>query len=244
MPSKRTLAAALFLALSANPVPTRAMTVTPTHVEMLSVGNGSHARITVVNTGDIPLPVEAIIRRATLDDRGVPTTTEAGEDFLIMPPQALIPPGATQNFRIQWLGEPLLETSQSFLLYMTQIPLKPPAGGSVMQLVASIGVMINVAPPQGTPRLQVVDTSVVADSRGRHPMITVKNPSHMHALLPQATIRLSGQDWSQSLPPGALSETIGIGLVQPGLQRKFVLPVDLPPHVTSLDASVEFKPKQ
>ena len=51
--------------------------------------------------------------------------------FLVVPPQALMPPGATQNFRIQWVGEPQLCESQSYML-----PVELPA--NVTQVQASL----------------------------------------------------------------------------------------------------------
>jgi fimbrial chaperone protein len=237
------LAAAL-AALTVNVIalPAVAMTVSPTQVEMVSIGAGAHARITVTNTDDEPLAVEATLSRATLDEAGVPATSAAGDDFLVMPPQAIIAPGGTQNFRIQWLGDPLIESSQTYLLYISQIPVKR-RSNSVVQVVVSIGVMVNVAPPQGLPSLHIVSTGIVSDRYGvRHPTVTVENPSPVHALFPQSSVLLSSGTWSEIVPAGLLSERIGIGLVQPGHRRRFILPVELPPYVTSVRASIDFKP--
>ena len=77
------------------------------------------------------------------------------------------------------------------------------------------------------------------DRGKRHPTITVQNPTNVHALLPEANIRLSSGGWSQTVPQGLLSETIGSGLVQPGKQRRFILPVDLPADISNVQASVD-----
>lgn len=218
----------------------QAMTVSPMQVEMISAGKYSHAQVSVVNTSDQPLPVEAVIQRLTLDEAGRPKTSKAGEEFLVMPPQAMIPPGATQNFRVQWLGDPMMAQSQSFLLYMNQIPVKLPAGKSGVQVVMSMGVMINVAPPQGTTSMKVVQTGIATDKNGkRFPTITVENTSTIHALLPQATINLVSGNWSSTLTPRSIGDRIGIGLVQPGKRRKFTLPVELPASVSNIQASLE-----
>src|SRR5262245_6014680 len=103
-----------------------AMTVTPTQIEITSLGRSSRGAITVGNDGSDVLAVELVVKRAMLDEAGLPKATPAGDEFLVMPPQALIAPGATQNFRIQWLGEPLLDKSQTFLVYVNQIPVKLP----------------------------------------------------------------------------------------------------------------------
>jgi fimbrial chaperone protein len=217
-----------------------AMTVAPMHVEMSSVGFRSRAQITVVNTSGRPLPVEAVIHSLSLNEVGKQTISQAGEDFLVMPPQALIPPGATQNFRVQWLGDPLMAQSRSYLLSINQIPVKLPKLGVGVQVVLGMGVMINVAPPGGSPSMQVVATGVATDKSGkRYPTITVLNKSNVHALLPSASIHLSSGDWSASLPPQMVSDAIGIGLVQPGKRRQFRLPVALPAGVSKVQASLD-----
>ncbi len=221
-----------------------AMSVTPTQLEMASTGTASHAQVTVANSSAEPLTGEAVIARLKPKGSKVADQT-ADEDFLVIPPQALIPPGATQNFRVQWLGEPLLEKSQSFLLYLNQIPVKLPKGKSGVQVVASLGVMVNVAPPRGEPDLKIVSTAVVAGKDGKpHPAITVVNSSNVHGLLPDMRISLSSGGWSDTIPPGTLSSTLGIGLVQPGEQRRFVLPIDLPPGTSSVEASIAYEKKK
>jgi len=241
----RLVAAVLMFALIAPGEAAHAMTVSPTQVELISAGSHSRGQITVVNNSSVPLPVEAVIQSVSLDEMGMPKPVKTSDEFLVMPPQALIAPGATQNFRVQWLGDPMLAASQSYLLYMNQIPVKLPQGKSGVQIVMSMGVIINVAPPQGAPSLQIVDTGVTTDKQGkRHPTLTVQNPSKVHALLPQSTIRLTAAGWSTTLTPGMLNETIGIGLVQPGKRRKFVLPVELPAGVGSVRASLEMIQKR
>jgi P pilus assembly chaperone PapD len=218
----------------------QAMTVSPMQVEMISIGTRSHARVSVVNNSKYPMPVEAVIAKLTLDETGKQKSTKAGDDFLIMPPQAMIQPGATQNFRIQWLGDPALARSESFMLYVNQIPVKQPQGKSGLQFVMSMGVMINVAPATGAPQLKVVSTGVTTGKDGkRYPSITVENPSNTHALLPRATVHLASGNWSSTLKPNDIADRLGIGLVQPGRRRKFTLPVELPSTVARIDASVE-----
>ncbi len=223
-----------------------AMTVAPMQVEMVSTGPRSHAQISVINNSDHPLPVDTVIQRLDLDEAGHQSTSEAGEEFLVMPPQALIPPGATQNFRVQWLGDPMLASSQSFIIYLNQIPVKLPTAATGVQVVTSMGVLLNVAPAQGTPSLQVIATGISLDQSGskRFPTITVRNASSVHALLPQATIHLSSGDWSMTLPPQDLGDRLGIGLVQPGKNRTFKLPVELPATVSKVRASLDLSARR
>lgn len=235
------LAAALFLAWDLTGA--HAMSVSPTHIELRSAGAESRAQVVVRNDSDAPLPVEAKLSKLVVDEAGKSTATSDSSDFLIFPPQTLIPPGASQVFRITWVGEPLLEKSQSYQLTLSQIPVRLKESKNRVQVVMAFGVVINVAPPRGEGQLELVGTSITRNANGeRNPVITVRNPSRVHALLPKTTIRLAGGRWSETLSPAFLGQRVGIGLVQPGRQRRFVLPVALPSDVKQVRASLSFDP--
>lgn len=218
-----------------------AMSVTPVHVEMRSAGASSRSQVTVTNESREPLPVEAIMQRLALGENGERRMTPAGDEFLVFPPQALIPAGGSQVFRLQWVGEPLLAESQSFMMSLTQIPVRPRKGVNGVQLVMSFGVQINVAPPKGVGGLKVVGTGFEIDRRSgkRYPTIVVQNTSNVHALLPRSRVKLSSGSWSKVLDETFLDQRIGIGLVQPGRRRKFTLPVEVPAGARSVQAVLE-----
>lgn len=222
-----------------------AMSVSPIHVEMTTTGSQGRSQITVTNDSRQAMPVEVGILQMALDEAGGRKLSKAGEDFFVFPPQATIAAGATQVFRVQWVGEPLLAESQSYLITISQVPVKLPPGKSAVQIVMSFGVLVNVAPPQGQPALRLVETgSITATDGKRYPTITVENPTKVHALLPQSTILLSAAGWSHTFPPAELGDKVGIGLVQPGKRRTFVLPAELPAGVAQVQASIDFRPKR
>lgn len=140
----------------------------------------------------------------------------------------------------------MLNASRSYYIFFNQVPVKQKPGTAAVQVVMSIGTLVNVAPPQGAPSLRIVETGVSAPGKSgrRHPTITLHNPGNVHALVSNATVRLSGGGWSEVLTPGLLSEKLGSGLVQPGKRRKFSLPVDLPPNVSSIQATIELNPRR
>lgn len=235
----------LIIAAVVTALPASAMTVSPVHVELLSAGSRNRSQISVINNSDVPLPVEAILMEAMLDETGRVSTAKARADFLIMPPQALIPPRATQNFRIQWLGDPLLQASRSYLLYVSQVPVKRARTLGSVQVVMSVGVMINVAPPRGTPSLDVETAAIVTEAGGRpRPVITVRNPTNIHAQLRETTVHLQRGSWSKALSPAQIEQLVGIGLIQPGHRRRFVLPVDVPSGAGPLRVRVETGPRR
>lgn len=134
------------------PVPkAHAFSVSPTHIEMSSVGRAGRSQIVVRNTNRRPMPIEISIEKFLLDENGHRRAVDAGDDFLVFPLQALIPAGGTQVFRIQWVGEPMLDQSESYIVNVSQVPVRLPKGRSGIQVAVSFGALVNVAPPRAGP---------------------------------------------------------------------------------------------
>jgi P pilus assembly chaperone PapD len=220
----------------------QAMSVSPVTLDLETTGKNKD-QLNVVNDGATPLPVEIVISRMEMDESGRTSTKPAGDEFLLFPPQALIPPGAAQSFRLQWVGDPQIKQSQSYIFSVNQVPVRMPAGKSAIQVVFNFATIVNVAPPAGRAGIALVNAGIGKDDKGKlRPALTVKNPGNMHAKLTDATIKLAGGGWSQTLRPEELRQTLGVGLVQPGKTRRFLLPVDLPAGVSHVTASVDYKP--
>lgn len=245
---KRNLISALYALVATMAMISAAMSMSlsPIHIEMASTGLGSRAQITVTNDSQWPLPVEITVHNMTMDEAGGRSLGRSDNEFLVFPPQALVPAGQSQVFRLQWVGEPQLSRSESFLISANQIPVRLPVDKNVVQVVKSFGVVVNVAPPKGLPELKIVETGIETDRKTgkRHPTVTVHNSANVHGLLPQSILRVSGGNWSHTFMSNEMSEKIGIGLVQPGKRRKFVLPVELPARVTNVQATLDFRPRR
>lgn len=221
--------------------PARAMSVSPTHIEMTSAGSGSRTQIVVQNDSDAPLPVEAVIKQLSVDENGVQKTSDGSQNFLVFPPQTMIPAGGTQVFRVSWVGEPMLRASESYVITIAQLPVKMQTKPNQVQVVMAFGVVINVAPPEGSAALRLVGSDVARGKDGKNNLVvTVENPANVHALLPKATIHLAANGWSKTLTPQQLEQLVGIGLVQPGKRRRFVLHVPLPANVSRVEAKLNY----
>jgi fimbrial chaperone protein len=105
--------------------PSLAMSVVPALIDM-STSGGKTSQISVVNDGAKPLPVEIIVSRIDLDENGEIKSAPAGDDFLIFPPQAMVAPGATQAFRLQWVGDPQIKKSQSYIFSVNRKRVSAP----------------------------------------------------------------------------------------------------------------------
>jgi len=238
------LLAGFFLATHAMlAAPAGAMSVSPVYLDMVSAGAGSRGDIRVVNRSDRPLPVEAVVSRVTRDSEGNRIIQRNESDFLVLPMQAMIPPGGSQILKVQWLGDPLIEESRAYRISVNQLPVAAPGADTAVQVVMNLTVIVHVAPPKGVPALELVSQSTSRDRNGqRVPTVTVRNPSKVHARLPDATIRLSGAGWRKVLKPHTLNGLLGIGAVMPGQTRTFQLPVPLPEALGSLKAQVDYSP--
>lgn len=233
--------AAMLCAQTASAPLAHAMSVSPTHLEMTSAGPHSRADIRVANHSDRPLPIETVVSRVTHDANGNEVVTRDEADFLVLPMQAMIQPGSSQVLKVQWLGEPLIEQSRAYRISVNQLPVAQPGGSKAVQVLLNFAVIVNVAPPEGAPDLQLLGAEISRSRTGqRIPMLTVINRSRVHARLPESRIVLSGGGWSQALSPAALQALVGIGTVMPGQTRTFRVPVTLPDSVQSLEARLEY----
>jgi len=139
-----------------------AMRVSPMVSELTTAGAGSAARIEVGNVGTAALPFETRITRMDIDAEGNIVETPADEDFLVFPPQGLVPVSGRQVVRVQWIGEPTIDLSRAYYLWVKQLPVAtdpnvPEGGGAVaVQVLYTMKALIVVAPPGAEPKVEVV----------------------------------------------------------------------------------------
>ncbi len=235
---------AALLACVLMPSAARAMSVEPMVLDLTAGGKGARQSFKVSNNGTKALPVEIAVSSLDLGLNGEQNVKPAPDDFLVYPAQAMIAPGASQVFRVQWIGEPEIAKSRTYVFNVGQVPVKLPKGTNGIQIVMSFGVTVNVAPLQGTSDIQVMSAVPISGKGGKRlAALTVKNPGNKHAYLTQSSIRLSGGGWSAELKSGEIAQKVGLGIVQPGKQRRFVLPVEVPANVSRIEAAVVFHPE-
>lgn len=173
----------LLLALSAITVMTLATTadamrVSPMVVEITTRGAGSAARIEVQNVGSTVLPFETRITLIDFNEAGELIETPADEDFLVFPPQGIVPVGGRQVVRVQWIGDPDLALSRAYYVGIHQIPIDlsgeggEGAVGGQLQIVYNMKALLTVAPPGAEPQVRVV--SAVPTMLAAAPQSTVE----------------------------------------------------------------------
>ena len=235
-------ALAFVLALVSGVLVAQAMTVQPVVVELQTSGRGMSQTVSVENTFTNPLPVELRVEDLTFGDGGLTGTGQDSGDLLVFPPQALIQPGQTQTFRIQYVGEPAIARSKHFYVTVAQLPVQLPEGQSAIQILYNFRVLASVTPPTVTPAIRVVSAEIARDAGGASPAIVFSNDSVAHGFLSQGRLRLvqrdaSGREVFRRVIPGPeLQQIIGLGLVGAGQTRRVVIPVALPTEGGELEA--------
>lgn len=218
---RRALAAVVAIAASFALLHTAwAMRVSPMVSELTTTGAGSTARIEVGNIGSAALPFETRITSVDFDENGELIEADADENFLIFPPQGVVSVGGRQVVRVQWVGEPDIETSKAYYLWVRQLPVATEpeptdTGGTVaVSVLYTMKALIVVAPPGAQPDVQVVSVvpAMVSPpapeidpslSGGETPVappqepgieVTITNMGKRYALMSGATWIIEGTD--------------------------------------------------
>ena len=235
----------LLISLFAGAFASKAMSVEPLVLELSSLGKGSTQSFQVSNNDAAPLPVEITVTKIEIGPEGETRYEKAGDDFLIYPPQVTIPKGGAQMFRVQWIGDPDLKSSRNYRFAVAQVPLKLPKDTSGIQMTMSFGVIVSVSSPQGKAAMVVTGATPAKGGDGKRvAAIKVKNPGNKYGYFGQASIKLSGGGWSAKLTPHEVGQKLGLGIVQPGKERRFLLPIEVPGNVSDITASIDYQPEK
>src|SRR4051812_8879095 len=95
-----------------------ATTVQPVVIDISVAGNGRSQSITVENTNADRLPVEIRVEELAFTEDGV-RVVGPSRDLTVFPAQAVIQPGRTQSFRVQWAGG-AVDRSKSYYVTVAQ----------------------------------------------------------------------------------------------------------------------------
>lgn len=245
-PSMRTLAAGIGVTaclLIAGVV--AAMTVQPVAVDMKMAGRDMSAPVRVENNGPTPLPVEVRIVETDFADDTVTASDRPSEDVMVFPPQAIIAPGETQVFRLQYVGDPAADRSRHYYAEVSQLPVELPEGQSAIQVLYNFQVMVNVASMTGgAPDLSITGAEIVKNGEGKNqPVFTVRNAAKNYGYLSTSQLTIvhkdaAGKELTRRVMTSTdIQQMIGFGLVGPEKTRKFTAPVDL----SSAEGSVEVR---
>ena len=226
-----------------------AMTVQPVMINLTTSGRGMSQTITVENTFATTLPVELRVQELKVTENGVEQTGVDPGDLLVFPPQALIEPGQTQSFRVQYVGDPDLAASKHYYITVAQLPVQLPEGQSAIQILYNFQVLVSVGPAGTKPALAITSAAIGKNTEGKPvPVITVGNTSAAHGYLSNGRLRIIQKDaagkeiFRRSLSGPEIQQTIGFGLIGANQSRVVQIPIELPSDGGTIDAEFTAEP--
>jgi fimbrial chaperone protein len=227
--------------------PALAMRVSPMVVEMESRGRDATARIEVQNVNPGTLAFETRIYSMEIDEEGNIIETPADDQFLVFPPQGVLPTGGRQVIRLQWVGDPELAASQGYYVSINQLQVTFEAAASEavaaqVQVLYNMRALAVVAPPGAVPNVEAVSVGPVmvqlppaeGETEARPPVeglqVLLRNTGRRHAMMSNFGWRLEGKDSEGKalrvdISPEELNRAVGTGYVPALGERRFLLPV-------------------
>ncbi|MDD2867738.1 molecular chaperone [Neomegalonema sp.] len=172
---------AIFAALLALSTPfpeARAFELSPISTHLEAAGPGVRGRIVLRNTRDAELPMQTRVMRRHVAEDGRITLEPADADFLVFPPQALVPAHGAQTIQFQYVG-PLLNEGRSYLLYVSEVPIAA-SGEMVVRLVFEMGAAVYLHPPGAKAELSLEGATPLPGGRIE---LRVRNSGARHAVL-------------------------------------------------------------
>lgn len=217
-------------------VPAWATRVQPMVYELTPSGSTAEQDVRVENNSDRPLPVELRVERRFVAADGTETRTPAEDDFLIFPPQGLIPPNQFQTFRVRYIGDPMLRKTALYVVTVVQLPLRTPEPATGVQILVNLGTSVAVTP--ASAKANVALTSVAAGEQPDTLDVTVANTGDKFARLYDGDWVFKAGDRRVVLEGDALREAIAQPLLEAESTREFTLVV--PEELRGAQATVEF----
>ncbi|MFA0065644.1 molecular chaperone [Vibrio breoganii] len=96
--------------------------VTPMYLEMEYVGRKAQASYQVTNNSSQPVMIEVLVRKVKIEsDSNLESSENAEQDFLILPPQAVVEPNSVRRFRVRYLGDGEISATQTYRVLFEQI---------------------------------------------------------------------------------------------------------------------------
>lgn len=129
----------------------------------LAVDEGvTSSLITVTNDKTEALPIEIVVSERVYDEAGKESIVPNEADFIVFPPQALIPPGRSQAVRFQFIGDPDMAVSRSFVLDVKEVPVET-ENFTGFKFAYNFGVAVYVRAPGAKSDVSIASSSLTDD---------------------------------------------------------------------------------
>jgi len=182
-------------------------------------GPGAEITLKLENTYPVDLPVEVEVFKRTIAEDGTEIREPADDDFIVFPPQSLIPVGAEQAFRVRYYGPPALDAMESYIVMFRQLPIRNrPEGTSGIDMMLSLGTAAYVGPPGAQADLSLsVESDPAAPGTAR---VWVQNSGNAFGYIDRFDVAIVSEDGAREVIPSAkISEGLETPLIGPRSRR-------------------------
>lgn len=205
----------------------------PLSAEMSPYGKGARQVFRVENPSEEPIAIEFSISARDMTPDGKDVLSDAEDDFVLYPAQAIVMPGKSQAIRIQWIGDPKPEKELAYRLIVEQLPVsfdEGPSDGGQLKLLVRFIASIYIVPNAARSNVGVESATAQVDESGAPLLrLDLANTGNAHQLLRDPSLTLTVGSTSIHLGPEQLPMLASQNILA-GHAREFVLPwpADLP----------------
>ena len=216
--------------------PGSAMNVQPVIIDLASTGRQASAVITLQNAFSETAPVEVVVHPVrVVDGELIEFEEEEADNLLVFPSQVTVEPGATQAFRVQWIGDPEPEDSEHYFVTIAQLPVAFAPDQNAIQVLHRFRVLVSVGRSGDEAQLSVVSSSVETSEDGvSQPVIAVQNTSTTYGYVGANRVTVTQRDtageviFREVFQPEEIQQRMGLGLVPSGAERRLPIGLELP----------------
>lgn len=138
--------------------------VQPMISEVTPSGSQSATRISIKNTGSVPITLEMEPFRVSVEEDGTPLRIAEEQDLLVFPPQSVVEPGKEQAVQVRYVGDASLAEARMYGVRVSQLPVNFGSGTGASGASADVRMSFNflthliVSPSGATSELSVANT--------------------------------------------------------------------------------------
>ncbi len=210
--------------------------VQPMSAEIKPVGKQSQYSLRVDNTDSFPVSLEFIPWLVTQDEFGKNTLSPADNDLLVIPMTAVVQPGKSQTIMVRYLGEPVIEQSQTYSIEINQVTVAmEDVSASELGIAFNFKTMLNVTPDDSKAELNAKSFQSHGDTWN----IEVVNSGNRFAKITEMEWVVSDGNHSVTLDRDNIKDFVVGKMVMPNASRIFtVSQID---KIDMANASVKIK---
>jgi len=199
-----------------------AQRVEPMRYELSPSGSSAQTMVMVTNTRSTPITMEVVVSALSIDDTGTETLTPADDDFLVYPAQTVIEPGASQAFRVRYIGSALMEKSKAYRIGFNQLPIDMREEGETgIGVVTQFGTLANVVPARSASQLEVERIQLGPENRWQ---LSITNNGNRFARLSEQQVIVRQGDREVRFAGAQTQGWFDKNLVLPGNRLNVTIP--------------------